>query len=410
MMQYVFGQDGQVIDENILKEFELNIKEKEYAYSDGSLIYDFVGFVYKNDKILVVFPKHYNDNLEKINNEDVELLFKVIRQYNMDPNRALAEKYYGYKKNFKSDYPFEAFYKIYDYYMKYGLYKNNVIRERANCNNKISWKTTMRKSNVIISNGNLLYFPLYSKSEEEKHTFIGECMTFIINHTIELFPFVGGIKRVNEMINPIDIIKNRESVLKELYVYKSKVFKDSEINLIDSIIQYVKEIKKISNGGAIHINIKYFNLIWERMINKYLNEHFERVDNQNRKLIFNKDKIHNIKFKAESMPIDQRYKDKNIIRPDFYFENENSVYAFDAKYYRDLNDIEYKQVAYTLLLGNRQLKGQKDICSALFLPGTRPNGLHVLLNKEFEQMKEGCNYIIEQYMDVKMLMKNYIEN
>ena len=243
-MQYVFGQDGQVIDEKILKEFDLNIKEKECVYSDGGLIYDFVGFVYKNDKILVVFPKHYNDNLEEINNEDVELLFKVIRQYNMDPNRALAEKYYGYKKNFKSDYPFEAFYKIYDYYMRYGLYKNNILRERANCNNRISWKTTMRKSNVIISNGNLLYFPLYSKSEEERHTFIGECMTFIINHTIELFPFVGGIKRVNEMINPIDIIKNRESVLKELYVYKSKVFKDSEIYLIDSIIQYVKEIKK----------------------------------------------------------------------------------------------------------------------------------------------------------------------
>ncbi len=161
-------------------------------------------------------------------------------------------------------------------------------------------------------------------------------------------------------------------------------------------------------GGAIHINIKYFNLIWERMINKYLNEYFERVDN--RKLIFNKDKIHNIEFEQKEIPIGQRGKKEISIKPDFYFEDENSIYVFDAKYYKDLSNIEYKQVAYTLLLGNSQLNRQKDIYSALFLPGTEPNGLHVLLSKEFEQMKEGCNYIIEQYMDVKMLMKNYIES
>lgn len=408
MAKYIYEYDGQVLDEKIIKEFELDVKNKELIYSDGNLISDFVGFVYKDDKILVVFPKHYNDNLTEISNDDIELLFKVFRQYNKDPNRATAEKYYGYKNNFESDYPFEAFYKVYDYYIKYGLYKNSFVRDRANCNNRISWKTTMRKSSIVVSNDNIVYLPVYSKVEEEKHTFIGECMTFIINHTIDLFPFIAGMKRVKEMSNTIDLIKNRELALRELHSYRGKIFKDSEIKLIDAIIQYLEEIKNIAKGGAIHIKIKYFDLIWERMINKYLNEHFEGVDSQGKKLLFNTEKINAIKFRPESMPIDSRFNDRNIIRPDFYFENENIMYVFDAKYYRDLKDIEYKQLAYTLLLGNRHIKGAKAICSALFLPGRKDSGLNLFLNEEFKQLKDGCNYIIEQYLDVKMLMGDYI--
>ena len=418
MTEYIFGQDGQVVEDYIINEFKLNFKEKEFIYEEDNLIYDFVGFVYKNDKILVVFPKHYMDNLKEINNEDIELLFKVIKQYNMDLNSAIAEKYYGYKNNYKSDYPFEAFYEIYDYYIRYGLYKNNVIRDKANCNNRISWKTTMRKSNIIVSDENLLYLPLYSKSEEEKHTFIGECMTFIINHTIELFPFIGSLKRVNEMSHTIDLINNRESVLRELYVYRSKVFKDSEIKLIDAIIQYLQEIKNISNGGAIHIKIKYFEHIWERMINKYLNEYFEGIEVKDIKnikdvedvnLVFNnKEKTNKFKFIKDHKLIDARFNDKNILEPDFYFENEKEMYVFDAKYYNNLDSIEYKQVAYTLLYGNRKTKGEKEIYSALFLPGTKTNKFNVLLDEEFKQQKDGCNFIIEQYLDVKAIMKNYI--
>lgn len=409
MTKYFFGQDGEIIDNTIMQEFELSAQEKEFIYSDDNLVYDFVGFIYKNDKLLVVFPKHYKDNLDAINDEDVVLLFKVMRKYIADPNSADAEKYYGYKNNYKSDYPFESFYKVYDYYMKHGLYKNSVIRDKINYNNRISWKTTMRRSSIIVSDGNLLYLPLYSKCEEEKNTFIGECMTFIINHTIDLFPFIGEVKRVNEMTNYIDLIKNRESVLKELYVYKGKSFKDSEIELINAIIQYLQEIKDVSNGGCIHIKIKYFNCVWERMINQYLNEYFGYFDKNSKKLIFNEDKTNSFYFKPKSMMIDPRYSNRNVIRPDFYYENDSSVYVFDAKYYEELNDIEYKQMAYTLLLGNRRLKGTKDICSALFLPGIKTNGLHVLLNEEFEQQKDGCNFILEQYMDVKKTMKKYLK-
>ena len=422
MPDYIKRMDGQVVEENIIKEFELNVKEKEYIYEEekeeGKMVYDFVGFVYKNDKILVVFPKHYKENIEEIADEDAELLFKVIRKYNINLNNTVADKYYGDKNNYKSDYPFEAFYKIYEYYIKYGLYKNSIIRDKANYNNRISWKTTIRKSNIIVSEENLIYWPLYSKIEEERHTFIGECMAFIINHTIDLFPFIGRLKHVNEISHTIDLIKNREPILKELYSYRSKLFKDSEIYLIDAIIQYLQEIKNIANGGAIHIKIKYFKNIWEKMINKYLNEHFEGIEVKDIKnlkniedinLIFNnKEKTNKLKFIKDRKLIDSRLNDKNILEPDFYFENEKVMYVFDAKYYNNLDSIEYKQVAYTLLYGNRKTKGGIEIYSVLFLPGRKTNKFNVLLNEEFKQQKNGCNFIIEQYMDVKMIMKNYI--
>lgn len=408
MAKYYFGQDGQIINDIVLKEFDLSVKNKEYTYSNGELVYDFVGFVYKNDKVLVVFPKHYFDSVKNITENDIELLFNVIKEYNSDSNRTIAEKYYGYINNYESDYPFEAFYKIYDYYKKYGLYKDNIIIEKANSSNNISWKTTIRKSNIIVSDNNLMYLPLYSKSYSNKNNFIGECMTYIINYTIKTFPFFNDLKKINENSKSIDLMQNREVLLRELYKYKNIVFKDSEIKLIESIIQFIKEFDRKANGGSIHIKIKYFNLVWERMVNRYLNEYFIGVDNENRKLIFNSSKINNCKFNAKDFTLDNRFSDKNIIRPDFYYEKEKDIYVFDAKYYENLKELNYKQVAYTLLLGNSQLKNNKNICSALFMPGIHENGLHLVLNDNFKQLKEGCNYIIEQFLDMHQMMKNYI--
>ena len=84
------------------------------------------------------------------------------------------------------------------------------------------------------------------------------------------------------------------------------------------------------------------------------------------------------------------------------------MYVFDSKYYTDIADLNYKQVAYTILLGNSQLGDKKNLYSALLLPGKRENGWHLKLNLPYCQLNQGCNYIIEHFLDVKLLMKNYL--
>ena len=44
----------------------------------------------------------------------------------------------------------------------------------------------------------------------------------------------------------------------------------------------------------------------------------------------------------------------------------------------------------------------------MLLPGERESGLHLKLDTPYCQLNQGCNYIIEQFLNVKLLMKNYL--
>ena len=127
------------------------------------------------------------------------MLFKVICKYNTE-NRSknVANKYIGYENNFESDYPFESFFKVYEYYKKYGIYKEEEIIISKDANGPISWKDTIQKSNTIVSNGNLIFLPIYSKRKSTKTAFISECMTFVINYTIKNFSYFIQLPIVRE--------------------------------------------------------------------------------------------------------------------------------------------------------------------------------------------------------------------
>ena len=139
-----------------------------------------------------------------------------------------------------------------------------------------------------------------------------------------------------------------------------------------------------------------------------LNDCFVKVDKENHKLIFDYKKRKNTKkFKNETFNIDKS-KHKFVIKPDHYYFDEDTIYVFDSKYYKNIADLNYKQLAYTILLGNSELGNNKNLYSALLLPGTGEDGLHLELDSHFCQMNQGCNYIIEQFLNVKLLMKNYL--
>ena len=84
------------------------------------------------------------------------------------------------------------------------------------------------------------------------------------------------------------------------------------------------------------------------------------------------------------------------------------MYIFDSKYYQDIQELNYKQFAYTLVLGNSKMAADKNVYSALLLPGHKENDYHLSLDIPYRQLKDGCNYIIEQFLDVKILMKKYL--
>ncbi len=415
MLQIVFGQDGDEINGEI-KKFNLSDGDKRYSKKLKNFILDFVGFIIEKEKILAVFPKHFfndDNNFKEYNKKEVEenikMLFKVICKYNTEnKSKNVANKYIGYENNFESDYPFESFFKVYEYYKKYGIYKEEEIIISKDANGPISWKDTIQKSNTIVSNGNLIFLPIYSKRKSNKTAFISECMTFVINYTIKNFSYFIQLPIVREKECKIDFLTNKEYTLRQLYQFRSTIFKDYQKELVSALINFFESYDRKATGGAIHFKINYFDIIWESMVNKYLNDCFIKVDKENNKLIFDyRRKQIKRRFENKKFNIDKS-EHKFFIRPDHYYSDENTIYVFDSKYYKDITDLNYKQFSYTILLGNSNIGSGKNLYSALLLPGKSKNGLHLKLDLPYCQLNQGCNYIIEQFLSVKLLMKNYL--
>lgn len=406
MSEIIIGEDGEAVNENFEK-FDLTNDDKRYIKSSKIYVLDFVGFIYKEDNLLAVFPKHFFDEVDrdKNKNANIKLLFDTIRFYN---GSAEIKKQIGHENTFESDYPFEPFYTIYEYYIKYGVFKEEQEEVIKGINGKISWKKTIQKSDTIVSKGNLIYLPIFSKIKNHKYDFLSECMTFVINHTIETFPYFLDMKPIITKSGKIDFLSNIDYTLRNLYQYKNYIFKDYQKKLINALIDFFEQYRTNKKGSAVHFKINYFNLIWEKLVENYLNQNFVGINKEKRVLEFNDKKENDIYFnKVSPFKIDDSIH-KYTMQPDHYYENDDVIYVFDSKYYEELEDLNYKQIAYTLLLGNSHSRSEKSIYSALLLPGHKENGYHLALNDDFKQIKDGCNYIIEQYLDVKMLMEKYI--
>ena len=374
-----------------------------------------MGFVFSKDKILAVFPKHYFDNsqIEVINKqnvileEDIRLLFKAFTQYsNKKGTSVKADKYIGNEENFVSDYPFQKFYAIYDYYKKYGLYKEQEEIIKIGDHGKISWKRTIQKSNIIVSDGNLIFSPLYVKRNSDISNFLTECMAFIIDETIARFSFFINLPRTTYKKSKINYFDNISYVVRRLYEIRGKVNKDTTKLLIDNMIQFFIEYNSKCYGGRIHVKVNYFNNIWEEAIEMYLNRYFKCVDSIAEKIIFDVNQVvSKISFKKKPFDIDESSNGFSI-EPDYFALDGDIMYLFDAKYYNKIDGLNYKQFSYNELL--RYYGYIKKMYSILLLPGKPDVKTHFQMNKSYIGNRSYGTTIKEQYLDVKEVLLKYV--
>ena len=416
-MRISYGQDR----ESILPEScGVPIEPGDYKYikQEKRKVYDFVGFIINDTDTLAVFPKHfYNESeLSGLNSttsnqlEDVSLLFQVLCKYiYSDLKSSKADRYYGSIPEYEADYPFNAFFEVYDYYKKYGIYfqeDNNIVRGQ---NGKVSWKHTVQKANVVVSNGNLLFIPLYSKKKNIKNDFISECMIFVINHTIENFPFLLDLSPVSGVPRNNNLINNRTCILKMLHQEKNHMFKDIHKKLVSALIEFFEEFDSKKHGGNIHLKINYFKNIWQTMVNKYLNECFIGISATEDEILFDDSLPESaVSFDKKTIHIDDSDNDF-YIELDHYGITANEQFIFDSKYYFELSDLNYKQFTYDVILDyNANISRKIKTYSALLLPGDNKNGFHFRLKPVFGKLAEKDHEIINQYLNVKKIMQHYI--
>lgn len=409
MNKLTFIQDSEPISEEIIQYFKLDRKDIRYSIEQDIEVCNFVGIVYRGENILISLPKHYADissnteDLEKrLSQIDVELLFRVIVKYKMVNT---DERIGRFNEDIISNYPITAFYRIYEYYQRYGVYKENRVLSHPGGRGTISWKDTIRKSNQIISdNQNLILLPLYKREKKNTSVFLTECMVFVIRYTLKKFQYALQLPFYENCNCNDDMIKRSKWIVQQLIKIKRKTFKDMDKQLIYSLIDFFENVPP--SEGDLKVKTYSFESIWESIVEVHLNQNFQGFNNN--KLEFNS--IYESKFKfgkQVSYNINRANKFQSI-RLDYFYKSGNVQFIFDAKYYREINSLDYKQLVYHLLLKNEA----DETVSVLVVPTSSRSHQNQKLHFDLDTDKiKGFNgevKIYEYELNVKQGMKLYI--
>lgn len=408
-----FIQDDTVVKEKIYLMFKNLIEPGDIIKNKEGYTSKFVGFIFSQNATLVSFPKNYfdpvrinekNENSLKNLRNDGKLLFSVFQK----TIKKFSTSTLGIETDLNDNYPFKSFMDVYNYFLKYGLFTNDYEIKKMGYTGKIDWKNTLLKSPIIIDGKNLLFSPLVIRQKIKEYVFISKCMAYVINSTVAYFSLFLNFKTVDLEINDINWT-NKKMILFELRKSKQTIFKDKYKQLIDNLIIFFES--ENCGAGVLKFKTRKFDLIWEEMIQVYLNNSFKGI-NSNGYIEFG-NKCYNNNFQKKILSPDKSL-NKRTIELDYYLIKDKHRYIFDGKYYSQVERVDYKQIAYYFL--TKSYENEDDHLTTyniLILPTFRENDS--LLNKvsHFE-LKESYNKneknfnIKEQYCNIKSIMKSYL--
>lgn len=379
---------------------------KNYFISiDGKWRPDFVGFILTEEETIISFPKHYHSKGYNIKDEDISLLAKL-----MTKTRILAglNNEFGTYKNF----PLSSYLYICDYYKKYGLYNETRSKQEKDYKGRINWRNTIRKSSKVVSGGNLIFLPFIVEKNISLEVLITECMIYVLNEGFNRFGkfFNIGIRISKKTNSPI--FKNKEFIIRQLSLLKSEYFKDSERLLINNLINYFKWSNK--NKNKTILITKNFENYWESMVQAFVNSNLHNIKNSG-ELVF-KNNCKRYKFKKETEHIESKkviqsgLSRKFSVEYDHLYINEyERAYLFDSKYYKNIQNLDYKQMAYYFILKSSKNYINKEVVNGLILPTEEEYYYKVHLDTRDREGLLKDLFIVEHYFNVKEVIESFVK-
>lgn len=425
MSKFYFGQDGELISEEIQKNFNLTYKDFRKNKKFNDRIFDFVGVLIQGDKQLVVFPKHMHSKQELLafqNNTDagiqsLKLVMDVITKYILtQKTRATADDYAGsFEESVESTFPFEAFFGVYGYFQKYGIFTEERRKITENGSGKYHWKSIIEKSQPYITSSGIVFSPLYKEKVANDYTFISEAMSYVINETIEKFYYLLPYSRVDGINYNVSEFDDNQYVLQRLSSILLRTFKDIDVSLINDLIVFFEDDSNKYSPKDQHLKVHYFNNIWQAMVHNYLNRHFVKIEQG--MPIFSKDVIYRntAYFMNKSLVIDDS-SNRWSIDMDHYHKDRYYQLIFDSKYYDDEEGLNYKQISYHEIMTKKVRDTDIVTISALIFPGTDRIALHyktansILTREQNGALKVVADEVVifSFWMNVEKVMIDYL--
>lgn len=399
MKQTIYLEDGKIIESEFISEYK--IPDDVIITNGVQHKVNFVGLIITKEYDIISVPKHFP--LERCDEKNkfsiITTILKTIRKYSVGCN-------YLNKANgdFYENLPYRAVKNIIEYYNKFGVYRNDIKKEVFSIRGRVKWNKTFNKSNKIISGGNIVFVPFVTSVKENEYNLISEAMQYVVDYTKANLSFIFNVKNHFQIEYHKQKFKNLEKNINELQKMKSFVFKDIDISLIDSLIDFLKYIS-VSDSTYVMYN-KNFESIWEEMIEQYLNRRFVMFCES--EFIFSETKENGIKFKKVTKVIDDQIgAGRKIIELDHIAFDKDKVYLFDSKYYSNIADLNYKQVSYHYFVSELYGVDNINIINALVAPTEKD---HCYSKCHINRIERDGVYIHELYIPIFIVMNSYIDS
>lgn len=374
---------------------------------------NFVGLMIRSDgDILLSMPKHYYSESAIISMK--EFLNSTYEQdlKNLIGLLASMDNKDGGMSDLSNNFPLAAYLFVYRYRQKYGLFREEARQDKRGWRGSIHWNRTIKRVQPLLSNHQLIYPYFYLLDKQEYETFLSECMKYVLNVGAKVFsPFVK--LSLESLQYSEGMFENSEWVIAQLNQCLQQVYIDHQRALIQHLIAFFAKENGMEDG-LYRLRSQTFAGMWEKMVEYYLNYHFDTVKEE--QLKFTTQLTTPKQFKKITFNQIDESNNNYSIELDHYLECENERYIFDAKYYHNLKELNYKQIAYAFLLKHQGDNDSfwnhdnKRTYSALILP-TAENQISTELHF---QLNSDCNrdynpfMIYACYLPVKEVIESYL--
>lgn len=392
-MEFEVVNDGSEVDVTFANNWGLPY----FDVRNGKAFVNFVGMILAKDRVLYSFPKHYNHTVLTIT-QKTQTMRKIL-------NLITSGLSSDFDRDSSTGFPIDSYQKIKYYYIQHGLHFISKKEYKKGHSGRIDWKRTIRKSNKVIQKNGIVFLPFITVKEKKINEFLSDCMEFVLDYVYNTFNDYLDFPIPYSKAVHSPIFDDFTRCVIELKKIRNQYFKDSEKSLVDSLIHFF-EWRSKHKGVNILATSKFEN-IWEMMVENYLNNKFDGIDDQGNIIWGEK---HNIVFSKpkkkyiESIPEREKSRGFKIEFDHFYEDRDNKiVYLLDSKYiYKEsFSEFNYKQAFYYYYL--KQFYSE-DYCiyNGLIAPSEGDYRTKVHVNRiSGDRMYNDGLVIIEHYLNLK---------
>jgi hypothetical protein len=395
--KYCF-EEGQKYDYSnfafLLKEefFKRNLCKK----IGESIVFNFTGFVFNNNLLIIVFPKGY-DFAPKQNKIHIKALINVLLRYKEEVG--IAEDEYdlmGGMEGVESE-GFLAAINVLKDFISNGYIRREAISHKVSVGNNIDWRKTIDSRDPIISNNRPVYLDFVNRVKRtDRENLLYKLHRYAVQKS---FKKCGWLMNLDEIETdpefntlPCDENLAEYTINQEL----SKTFDDREIRLLINIKYFICGSSNADDDKIETLATQYFHNIWEAICGNLFNNEYERFRNLIPKPVWH---ISNPKYNPT-------YFTRQI--PDILYVERNTLYILDAKYYNIKRNLPgwhdlVKQFYYAYSLGIRLKAKTKNV---LLFPSSTDNTVEYLGYVNIE--KDPRLGVVHSYViDIVYAMVNY---